>query len=365
MSTADRVGRLREKLRTEGCDAVLITQSDNRRYVTGFTGTAGAVLITASAARLLTDFRYIEQATQQAPEFEVVKIQKMHEGVAEQAEELGLSSLAFESEDMTVKQHTELSEALSEADSQVELQPVTDWVEASRASKDDNEIAALRRVVLIGDRTMEDVALKMRPGMTEREVAWQLEVGMRERGADGLSFDIIVAAGPNGAMPHHHPTDRPLQAGEPIVIDMGARLDGYCSDLTRTFVLGEPDERFWEVYTTVLRAQQTCEMSLKAGLNGVEADELAREVIEAAGYGDQFGHGTGHGVGLAIHEAPRLSPIASDDPFPEGCVVTVEPGIYLPDWGGVRIEDMVVVGADGIEVLTSAHKQPTVPLPPP
>ena len=133
---------------------------------------------------------------------------------------------------------------------------------------------------------------------------------MRERGADGLSFDIIVAAGPNGAMPHHHPTDRPLQAGEPIVIDMGARLGGYCSDLTRTFVLGEPDERFWEVYTTVLRAQQTCEMGLKAGLSGVEADALAREVIEAAGYGDQFGHGTGHGVGLAIHEAPRLSPIA-------------------------------------------------------
>ena len=211
MSTADRVGRLREKLREEGCDAVLITQADNRRYVTGFTGTAGAVLITASAARLLTDFRYIEQATRQAPEFEVVKVQRLHEELADQVDELGLSSLAFEAEDMTVKQHTTLSEALSEADSQVELRPVTDWVEAARASKDVSEIAALRRVVLVGDRTIEAVAPTMRPGMTEREVAWQLEVGMRERGADGLSFDIIVAAGPNGAMPHHHP-HRPTAA---------------------------------------------------------------------------------------------------------------------------------------------------------
>ena len=196
----------------------------------------------------------------------MVKVQRLHEELADQVDELGLSSLAFESEDMTVKQHTELSEALSEAGSQVELRPVTDWIEASRASKDASEIATLRRVVLIGDRTIEAVAPTMRPGMTEREVAWQLEVGMRERGADGLSFDIIVAAGPNGAMPHHHPTDQPLQAGEPIVIDMGARLGGYCSDLTRTFVLGEPDERFWEVYTTVLRAQQTCERGLKAGV---------------------------------------------------------------------------------------------------
>ena len=163
MSTADRVGRLREKLREEGCDAVLITQADNRRYVTGFTGTAGAVLITASAARLLTDFRYIEQATQQAPEFEVVKVQRLHEELAGQVDELGLSSLAFEAEDMTVKQHTELSEALSEAGSQVELRPVTDWVDAARASKDISEIATLRRVVLIGDRTIEAVAPTMRP----------------------------------------------------------------------------------------------------------------------------------------------------------------------------------------------------------
>ena len=170
----------------------------------------------------------------------------------------------------------------------------------------------------------------------------------------------IVAAGSNGAMPHHQPTDRKLRASEPIVIDMGARLDGYCSDLTRTLILGEPDERFWEIYNIVLCAQESCEDGLKSGVNGVQGDALAREVIEAAGYGDNFGHGTGHGVGLAIHEAPRLSPLASDDRLIEGNVVTVEPGIYLPDWGGVRIEDMVVVGLDGIEILTTAHKDPVV-----
>jgi Xaa-Pro aminopeptidase len=185
---------------------------------------------------------------------------------------------------------------------------------------------------------------------------------MRERGADGLAFPIIVAAGPNGAMPHHAPSSHEIVAGEPVIIDMGCRLDGYNSDMTRTIVLGEPAGPFWQLYRTVLRAQQTCEDGLKAGMQGKDGDKLARDVIEAAGHGEHFGHGTGHGVGLQVHEEPFLSRTRGDTVVPEGAVLTVEPGIYLPDWGGVRIEDMLVVGAGRCQVLTTAHKFPIVDL---
>jgi Xaa-Pro aminopeptidase len=208
---------------------------------------------------------------------------------------------------------------------------------------------------------MEAVVAELRPGMTEREIAWRLEVEMRQRGADALSFPIIVASGPNGAMPHHRPADRAVQAGETITIDMGCVVGGYCSDLTRTVVIGEPDPKFWEVYDLVLRAQQTCEDKLKAGMTGNAGDALARDVIAAAGHKEHFGHGTGHGVGLAIHEDPRLTyTSAGEAVVEEGAVVTVEPGVYVPGWGGVRIEDMVVVGKDRCHVLTTAHKAPII-----
>ena len=228
------------------------------------------------------------------------------------------------------------------------------------ASRRLDELEVIRRAVYIADRAFEAVAARLRPGMTEREVAWRLEVEMRERGADELSFPIIVASGPNGAKPHHRASDRPIQPGEPIVIDMGCRVDGYCSDMTRTITLGEPDGRFWEIYQVVLRAQQTCEDGLRAGMLGKDGDALARDVISGAGYGEQFGHGTGHGVGLLIHEAPYLSRTRGETPLVEHAVVTVEPGIDRPGWGGVRIEDMVVIGAKGCQILTTAHKFPVI-----
>jgi Xaa-Pro aminopeptidase len=363
-ATRVRLDRLRQRLAGPTLDAVLITTADNRRYLSGFTGSAGTLLIGTATARLLTDFRYVEQASSQSPDFEVVQtVGAGWSTVAERAALDGVQRLGFESEDVTVDAYEQLRAALAEAGPSIELVPLKGFVETLRQVKDMAEVEILRRAVEIGDRAFERVAAGLRPGVTEREVAWRLEVAMREHGAEGLSFPIIVAAGPNGAMPHHRPDDRPIAAGEPVVIDMGCRVDGYCSDMTRTVVLGRPDARFWEIYNLVLRAQQTCVAGLKAGMTGNQGDALARDVIAAAGHGDHFGHGTGHGVGLAIHESPRLTFTAGGaSPLPVQTVVTVEPGVYLPGWGGVRIEDMVVVGEARCQVLTTAHKFPVVEL---
>ncbi len=345
-------------------DGVLITDGANRRYLSGFTGSAGILLITPSAALLLTDARYVEQAGAEAREFEVVKYEgSPWPAVAAQAKRLGAHRLGFESEEMSVDRHRRLLEALAQGEVEAELVPLRGFVEQLRQVKDAEEIELIRQAVEIGDRAFEEVAASLRPGMTEREVAWQLEVAMRQRGADGLSFPIIVAAGPNGAMPHHSPSDRPIRPGEPVVIDMGCRYRGYCSDMTRTIVLGEADEQFWRVYQTVLQAQQACEAGTHAGLLGKQADALARDVIVAAGYKEHFGHGTGHGVGLDVHEAPYLTFTERGEAMlPERCVVTVEPGIYLSGWGGVRIEDMIVVGPARSQILTTAHKHPIIDL---
>ena len=364
---AQRVDAVRRRVAELALDApvdtVLITSAENRRFVSGFTGSAGQVLIGPRDAVLLTDFRYVEQAQGQSPGFEVVKTEGYPWSVvAERAQQLGTRHLGFEAESLSVDEHLRLQEALHEKAPGVEAVPLRGFGDTLRQVKSEWEITTIRRAVELGDRALEDIGRQLRPGMSEREVAWRLEVHMREHGAEALSFPIIVAAGPHGAMPHHQPDGTEIQAGEPVVIDMGCRVDGYCSDLTRTLVLGEPGMQFWNVYRTVLRAQQVCEDGLKTGLTGKDGDKLARDVIEAAGHGDHFGHGTGHGVGLLIHEQPYLSKTRGDLPLLEGAVVTVEPGIYLPGWGGVRIEDMVVIGRDRSLVLTTAHKQPVVNL---
>ena len=361
MSVTHRLAVVRRALESAepSVDSVLITEADNRRYLSGFTGSAGQLLLSASATILLTDFRYVEQAAAQTPDFEVVKTEgHAWPAIAEQVERLGAQSLGFESEAMTVDQYTRLAEALQ---GKATLVPLRGFVERTRQVKDPPELAAIRAAVLIADRAIESVTAALRPGMTEREVAWRLEIEMRQRGADGLSFPIIVASGPNGAMPHHRPSTRPVQAGETITIDMGCKVGGYCSDLTRTVVLGAPDPTFWAVYDLVLRAQHACEAGLRAGMTGNAGDALARDVIARAGHKEHFGHGTGHGVGLAIHEDPRLTYTAAGEAVvQEGAVVTVEPGVYLPGWGGVRIEDIVVVGKDRCHILTTAHKAPIV-----
>jgi len=226
-----------------------------------------------------------------------------------------------------------------------------------RAIKDNAELATIRRAVAISDGAVEHIKKMIRPGITEKEIAWELEFYMRTHGADQLAFPIIAAAGPNGAMPHAVPSDRAVLPGEPIVMDLGARVDGYNSDLTRTICIGEPDERFRQVYGVVLKAQLAAEEAIRPGMQGREADAVAREVISKAGYGEYFGHGLGHGVGLAVHEKPGVGKTSEDLLLP-GSVVTVEPGIYIPGWGGIRIEDTVIVTDDGIEVLSQATKDP-------
>jgi Xaa-Pro aminopeptidase len=273
--------------------------------------------------------------------------------------DLGLEGkvLGFESEYVSVAQALRWEQVLQ---GHVRLVGTTHLCEDLRVSKDEDELRALKRAVALADEALAHIYDWMQPGMTEQQVAWELESVMRGQGAPRVSFEVITASGPNGALPHLHPTGRVIQAGEPIVMDLGCTVEGYCSDVTRTVCLGEPtDDKYLEIWNLVLRAQETAEAGLKAGITGVDADKMARDVIADAGYGDYFGHSLGHGVGLAIHEDPKLS-FMNSDRIPVGAVVTVEPGIYLPEWGGVRIEDIVVVGEEAVEVLTRAAKVPVL-----
>ncbi len=338
-------------------DAILVSGAENRRYLSGFSGSAGFLYITGDRAHLATDFRYTEQATAQASHFNVEQVRVGWDWLLTQLKETGAKRVGFESPAMTVGTYNSLMGAINEDSdlSGVELVPISDLADGQRSIKDGEELVLLQRAIDASDIAMEKVCPTITEGMTEREVAWRMEMAMRDAGADGISFDTIVAAGPNGAMAHHMPTDKVIQRGEAIVIDMGAKVGGYCSDITRTVVVGEPDEMFHKIYGIVLDAQLTAIDKVRTGMNGEEADGLARDVIANAGYGDNFGHSLGHGVGLAVHENPRVSP-RSQDPLDVNSVFTVEPGIYLSGWGGVRIEDIVILGEGGATPLSKASK---------
>jgi len=343
---------LRQKLAEQDLDAILITQPENRRYLSGFTGSAGVLLISQKQAVLATDFRYYEQVEKQAPDFRLAKItDKFKTLLPELVHQAGAKGVGFESTHLTVDQHQEWQEVAEG----FELVPTKELVERIRAIKDEGELGKIRKAIALADEAFAHIVGFIEPGMTEKEVAWELEVFMRTRGAEKLAFDIIVGSGPNGAMPHATVSERAIRAGEPIVIDMGAMVDSYNSDLTRTICAGRPNDKFKEIHAIVLEAQLTAEQSIKPGMQGKQADGIARQVIEEAGYGENYGHPLGHGVGLAVHEKPGVGRL-SEDVLEPGMVFTVEPGIYLPGWGGVRIEDIVVMSEDGVEVLTQARK---------
>ena len=353
----DRVTRLAAQLPGRELDAILISAPENRRYLSGFTGSAGYLLITPQRQLLFTDSRYSEQAGNQAPHFEVIQMQPGLDWLMDALSETGVRRVGFESDHMTVASYNRVLDAVKEREglgglSLIATSGITDEL---RPFKDQDELAQLQKAIDASDRAMEAVCPTIQAGMTEREVAWRMEVAMREYGADKTSFDTIVAAGPNGAMAHHRPDDTVIKAGEPIVIDMGARVNGYCSDLTRTVVVGEPDEMFHKIYNIVLGAQLTAINTVRPGLTGEECDGLSRHIIAEAGYGDNFGHSLGHGVGLAVHESPRVGP-GGENVLEPGMVFTIEPGIYLTGWGGVRIEDIVVLGQDGATPLSKAGK---------
>ncbi|MGQ9927884.1 MAG: M24 family metallopeptidase [Chloroflexaceae bacterium] len=353
-----RLDRLRAILIERKVPALLVTAPANIRYLSGFTGSNGALLIAPAANLLFTDSRYLIQASREAPAFLVREIinpeRPLPVVLKAAAAELGLPRIAFEAAHVTVAAYRALATALEGV---AELVPVEGLVERLREVKDDAELQTLRRAIAITDAAFLASLPRLRPEMTEREAAWMLEVALRVGGAEALSFPIIVAAGPNSALPHARPGDEPLGLNRPIVIDMGARVDGYHADLTRTVVLGEPDKQFRRIYAIVLEARRRALAGMRPGALTHEVDALARSYIAAMGHGGHFGHGLGHGVGLEIHEGPglrRAQPDAPGTPLQAGMVTSVEPGIYLEGWGGVRIEDLVLVTADGCAVLSQA-----------
>jgi Xaa-Pro aminopeptidase len=358
----ERITHLRRSLATKELPALLVTSAMNRRYLSGFSGSAGALLITPHHTLLFTDGRYTIQAADEAPDYDQRQIvnpgRLLTDLLKEAVAELELTTIGVEAAHMSIGEFEQLRRVLGDA---VTLKPVDGLIEPLREVKDEQEIATLRKAIAITDAALEAVAPRLTPELSERQAAWLLETALREGGADAVSFPIIVAAGPNAARAHHQPGDTPLGSGRPIVIDMGARLNGYHADLTRTLVLGEPDAQFWTIYDTVLKAQRTALAGLRPGISGHAADMLARDVIIAAGYGEAFSHSLGHGVGLNIHEGPSLrrAPEGKEDASPQlqaGMVTSIEPGIYLAGWGGVRIEDLALITPEGCEVLSHAPK---------
>jgi Xaa-Pro aminopeptidase len=354
MSLKNRLQRLHQRLGEREIDAIFVSQPENRYYLSGFDGSAGYLLITPQNKILATDFRYIEQAQRQAPDYKIFLISgDIPDWFPKLVADLGLKRLGFEDGHITFAMHQQLTDILKQ--SQLKLLPVDGLIESLRVIKEPEEIELITEAVEITDNAFEYIKDMVHTGMSEKEVAWEIEKFLREKGSEPIPFDIIVASGPNSALPHAKPSSGTIHPGEPIIIDIGARVGGYSSDLSRTICLGTADDTFNKVYDTVLRAQLTAIAAIKKGMTGGEIDDLARMVIKQAGYGEAFGHGLGHGIGLAPHEQPRLGPNSSE-PLAAGMVFTIEPGIYLTGWGGVRIEDVVVMEEGKISVISKARK---------
>jgi len=344
-----RGDRLAALVAERGLERMLVTDLVNVRYLTGFGGTNGACVCGEGVRLLLTDFRYTERAEAEVEEWEVVTVRDdWLGGIAERLS----GKTGFEDDHMSVRTLRRLEDKLTDGAS---LEPAAGTVERLRRVKDDGELAAIAAAAELADDVWRWSLERGFAGRTERDVARAAEARIRELGAEP-SFPAIVAAGPNGALPHAEPGEREIGSSELVVFDMGAKLDGYCSDGTRTFAVGEPGERAREVYETVREAQAAALDAVAAGVGGEQLDGVARKVIDAAGHGDRFGHGLGHGVGLEVHEAPRVSP-RSEDVLGAGEVVTIEPGVYVPGAFGVRIEDLVVVGEGGARNLSGLPKE--------
>jgi len=351
-----RLVNLRARFVAAGIDSLLSLRPENRSYLSGFSGSAGWLAVTPDRAYLLTDSRYVEQAGQEAPDCTVVQHgRQIIDTLREVLHDAGVKRLGFEKDCVTYQQY----EALREKLDGIELVPCAGLVEKLRQVKDGIELGLIEAAVRIADQAYAAVKTIIRPGRTEKEIAVELEYRMKQLGSERNSFDPIVASGPRSSLPHGQPTERVVSRGEAVKMDFGAMFGGYCSDLTRTVYLGEASARQKEVYAIVLEAQLTAIAAIKPGVRGGDVDTAARQLIAAHGYGEYFGHGLGHSVGRYIHEEPRLT-AGSEDILVPGNVVTVEPGIYLPGWGGVRTEDMVVVTDTGCRILTTAPKELTV-----
>ncbi|MDY6826642.1 MAG: Xaa-Pro peptidase family protein [Bacillota bacterium] len=345
----NRPEKLRPLLRQHDVDAVIISNSANLRYISGFDGTTAILLIGAKDACLITDFRYTEQAAAQAVGFTIHRQEgDLYRTMADLIEEKGWRRVAFEAKHVTYAEHREMTEKLP-----ADLVPIDESAESLRMIKSETELALLRKGAAITAEAFDHICSIIKPGLSERELGLDLEMYLKHQGAEEKSFTFIVASGERGAMPHGTASARIMKNGELVTIDYGAVFDGYATDMTRTVALGEPGKKNREIYAVVHEAQRTAAEAVRPGIVAKEVDGIARRIIEKAGYGQYFGHGLGHGVGLETHEQPVLSP-RSDTVLKPGMIVTVEPGIYIGGFGGVRIEDMLAVTANGAEVLTGA-----------
>ncbi len=345
--------RLVARLDAVGVDALLITRLPNVRYLTGFSGSNAQLIVKSDTSLFFTDGRYTEQSRHEVPDLERRTYPaEFADAFADVCSDLGLHRVGFEPAGITYKTHQELAARAAG----VELEPVGDEVERLRWVKDGEELRFIERAQEATDAGFDAILGRLGEGISERELALELERAMREAGADGLSFETIAAFGENAAEPHHEPTRRALARGDVVKLDFGAVCGGYHADMTRTVAFGDPPAELREVHALVRRAQQAGIDAVRSGVTGADADRAARHVIEQAGYAEAFSHGLGHGVGLEIHEGPDLRKI-SQDVLPAGAVVTVEPGVYLPGTGGVRIEDMVEVTGDGCRVIPRSTRE--------
>jgi len=347
-----RIEKVQNKLNDYSIDALMVTSSFNLRYVSNFTGTTGLSVITKNKAYFVTDFRYTEQAEEQAEGFEIIQNKgPIYDEVQKIIEQDNIERLGFEKNHVTFGTYQQINELFTSA-----IIPIAGLVEGLREIKEDKEVQMIRKAIEITEKAYEHILSYIKPGMTEIQIANELDFYMRKQGAQGVSFDTIVASGVRSAMPHGVASDKEVERGDMITIDFGCYYEGYVSDMTRTFALGDPGEKLKEVYQIVLDAQLKVLNAAKAGMTGKELDQIARDYITEKGYGEQFGHSTGHGIGLEIHEGPSVS-YKNNDPLVEGNVITDEPGIYLPGIGGVRIEDDMILTADGnINLMTSSKE---------
>lgn len=347
-----KLKKLRQSLQQADLPALLVTSAHSRRYLTGFTGTAGVAVITANEAFFITDFRYTEQANDQIEGYEIIEQKTtLIEAVAQLVEDKQLTKLGFEQDAMTYAEYDRYANALK-----AELVPTSGLVEKIRLIKTEDELTIIKQACKIADDAYEHILTFIKPGMTELEVSNELEFFMRKQGATSSSFDIIVASGTRSALPHGVATDKVIESGDFVTLDFGAYYNGYVSDVTRTLAVGEPSDKLKEIYQVVLDSQLLALEKIKPGMTGKEADAISRDYIASKGYGEAFGHSLGHGIGLEVHEGPGLSS-RSDVVLEPGMVITIEPGIYLPGIGGVRIEDDALVTETGVEKLTHTSKE--------
>ncbi|MDI6891872.1 MAG: Xaa-Pro peptidase family protein [Actinomycetota bacterium] len=348
-----RLEKLRECLAEYQVDVMLTSKPENIRYLSGFTGSSGVLIVSSREAFLLTDFRYAEQARSEAPQCNIcVRRNSDSDELVAVLRDIGPRTVGFESHFVTVKDYDELAKKISG----ITLRPLAQVVERLRAIKEEGEVTCIAAAARIGDAAFSHILPFIKPGVTEKELALELEFFMIKNGAEKAGFDIIVAFGARSSMPHARTSEKKLYLGEFIKMDFGAVYKGYHADMTRTVILGRATERQREIYRLVCEAQELALNKISAGQAGKEADEIARSCVRKAGYGENFGHNLGHGLGLEIHEIPVLGP-KSEDLLKAGMTFTVEPGIYIPGFGGVRVEDSVVLRKDGVKVLTGSTKE--------